>query len=430
MKISLLPSSLPGTVSLLIVAPPFLVQGAVTDAMDDHHLKQQRLGHDGNHINMMRGIGRHLHEKGYKGGKDGKSNKQESPDESTYRSELDDDVDQLKDLYDQMGKGRYWKANEVMQYQVADGFAMIPPFAQEDGFVESVPHVPAEEEEEFSAVYLNRTKRDFRKDPIKVEEARDCQFNRLNWVQDNTDVFVNQLRLSGFGDDRITNLFRGDPPMGWANRSLYNQFKEELCNRAKPCLAADTVMRNIAFVFSGSSASGYSTNPYKGGCDFPTWMTSLKSDLDVGIVADDAVLEAMKKPTSYLRFSGTVDRETASGRFIVGTKRADDDNGGGEGGDSGGHYNGYYEDTTPPTKAPTPSSNNDEGNDTMFDRRHLQRPAYPGYQRLYDIFGDCFGNFWRKWENNTDGPIQFYLQENKYRIPGWELTITSCQDDE
>ena len=44
----------------------------------------------------------------------------------------------------------------------------------------------------------------------------------------------------------------------------------------------------------GLCQAGYSTNPYKGKCSIPTWMTSKKSDFDFGIIADGVAKDVAK----------------------------------------------------------------------------------------------------------------------------------------
>ena len=181
-----------------------------------------------------------------------------------------------------------------MQYENAPDYPQMPAFARDAGYVSSVPPIPEDQKAAFAEEYLYREKRSFRTDPFDEEEARACQFDRLDWVQKNPDIFVNQLRESGFDDDAITGIITGSSPNGFKSIELYEEFKEDLYSRGVQCLEKDTSMKNMAFTFSGSSAAGYSTNPYKGKCSIPTWMTSKKSDFDFGIIADGVAKDVAK----------------------------------------------------------------------------------------------------------------------------------------
>ena len=43
-----------------------------------------------------------------------------------------------------------------------------------------------------------------------------CQFDRLEWVQENPDILVNQLRENSFTDDQIEGIFTGTMPVSTA----------------------------------------------------------------------------------------------------------------------------------------------------------------------------------------------------------------------
>ena len=84
---------------------------------------------------------------------------------------------------------------------------------------------------------------------------------------------MNQLRESGFTDDEITGIFTGTVPNGFSSAAEFKEFEADLYTRGVQCLQQDAGLTNIKFTMSGSSAAGYSTNPYKGKCSIPTWMT-------------------------------------------------------------------------------------------------------------------------------------------------------------
>lgn len=143
------------------------------------------------------------------------------PDPDTTTTTLDENVETLKKTYNELGADKYWKANEVMQYEVANSFPLMPAYVREPGYVNSVPPIPVDDQETFTEDYLFREKKDFRTDQFSNEGARKCQFDRLDWVQKNPDILVNQLRLSGFSDEQITGIFTGDKPVSMTGRNTY-----------------------------------------------------------------------------------------------------------------------------------------------------------------------------------------------------------------
>ena len=70
---------------------------------------------------------------------------------------------------------------------------------------------------------------------------------------------------------RIT--FSGIKVDGFNSKEDWSAFVKDLNTRGAECLEKQTDLRNIQFIYGGSSASGYSTNPYKGKCSIPTWIT-------------------------------------------------------------------------------------------------------------------------------------------------------------
>lgn len=177
--------------------------------------------------------------------------KSNNNDESTVD---DRNVETLKEVVDSMGSDAYWHANEIMQYEIAPDYPQMPAFAREEGYVSSVDPIPDNEKKAFHEEYLYHEKRSFRTDPFDEVEARACQFDRLDWVQKNPDIFVNQLRESGFDDEEITGIITGSSPNGFKSKELYEEFKEDLYSRGVQCLEKDTDMKNMVFTFSGSSA--------------------------------------------------------------------------------------------------------------------------------------------------------------------------------
>lgn len=104
----------------------------------------------------------------------------------------------------------------------------------------------------------------------------------------------------------------------------------------------------------------------------------------------------------YLIFGGSVDRDTSTARFIIGTCRKRNNDA-----------------TLPDEEASCEPSNTTSSYYYEDERRLLDNR----FVRYYDILGECFGDFWKEWESKTQAAIQFYIQQNKYRIPGWELVM-------
>ena len=237
-----------------------------------------------------------------------KTNSSSGNRDSDGDEELEEDVQSLETLYHEMGQSSFWHALQVMQYRVSLTRPLMPKEVTEPGYVSSIPPVPEEEKQAFHEEYLDRTKRSWRTDEMTPEEIAKCQFDRLDWVQQNPDILVNQLRESNFTDDEIEGIFSAKMPVsgillshsiaassycyvinllshlsytclsfcfknGFNSKEEWSAFAKDLNTRGAECLEKQTDLRNIQFVYGGSSASGYSTNPYKGKCSIPTWIT-------------------------------------------------------------------------------------------------------------------------------------------------------------
>lgn len=127
--------------------------------------------------------------------------------------EVEEDVQSLETLYDEMGKDPFWHALQVMQYRVALTRPLMPDVVTEPGYVSSIPPISEEDKQAFHEEYLARTKRSWRTDEMTNEEIAKCIFDRLDWVQKNPDILVNQLRESNFTDDAIAGIFTGSMPV-------------------------------------------------------------------------------------------------------------------------------------------------------------------------------------------------------------------------
>jgi hypothetical protein len=121
--------------------------------------------------------------------------------------------DILKNLYMEYGSESFWHNAELMQYEVQITRPKMPDFVLEpgSGCVSSVPPIPEEEKEAFHEEYMLRVKRDWH-DKMEPLEMLKCQFDRLEWVQENPDILVNQLRENDFTDDEIEGIFTGTMP--------------------------------------------------------------------------------------------------------------------------------------------------------------------------------------------------------------------------
>ena len=142
--------------------------------------------------------------------------------------------------------------------------------------------------------------------------------------------------------------------------------------------------------------------------------------MDILIVADNvASVIAKTGIEKYLTFEAQIDRFSQSTRYVIGThkKGAEQKTAAGDYNSEGGAATDY--------NAPNPSNVVD-----LESQRQLGVDAYPGYVRYYDILGDCFGEFWNEWEDKTTLAIQFILQENKFRVPGWQFKIDDKEEEE
>lgn len=341
--------------------------------------------------------------------------------------ELEEDIQSLETLYHEMGQPSFWHALEVMQYRVSLTRPLMPHKVTEPGYVSSIPPIPEDEKQAFHEEYLDRTKRSWRTDEMTLEEIAKCQFDRLDWVQKNPDILVNQLRESNFTDDEIEGIFSATMPNGFNSRDDWSAFVKDLNTRGAECLEKQTDLRNIQFIYGGSSASGYSTNPYKGKCSIPTWMTSKESDMDIVIVADNVALTVGKTGLEkYLTFQTFIDRWSATTRFIIGThkKGASEQKTA-----AAGNYNYNDDEIKVGVKTYNDDDNYPVPDVELASQRKLGVDAYEGHVRYYDILGPCFAEFWNEWEDKTTLPIQFALQDNTHRGPGWQFVIASGEEE-
>lgn len=146
--------------------------------------------------------------------------------------------------------------------------------------------------------------------------------------------------------------------------------------------------------------------------------------MDIIIIADNVALTVGKTGLEkYLTFPSYVDRLSATSRFIIGTYKE----GASEQKTAGADYNYQAEDEIHASKSYNAEK---PGQDVeLASQRKLGVDAYKGYVRFYDILGDCFATFWNEWEDKTTLPIQFALQENAWRSPGYQFVIASGEEE-
>ena len=148
--------------------------------------------------------------------------------------------------------------------------------------------------------------------------------------------------------------------------------------------------------------------------------------MDILIIADDvAPVIAKTGIEKYLTFEAQIDRYSQSTRYVIGThkKEVEQKTAARDYNSEGGAATDYNEPNSAATDYNAP-------NVDLETQRQLGVDAYPGYVRYYDILGDCFGEFWNEWEDKTTLAIQFILQENKFRVPGWQFKIDDKEEEE
>ncbi|KAL3936626.1 MAG: hypothetical protein SGARI_002476 [Bacillariaceae sp.] len=253
--------------------------------------------------------------------------------------------------------------NEVYQSQQEKHYASFPDKTREPGFVASIPTIPAEEQEAFKEEYISRASfcpEDSHTPDGVSDIAQDVQFPRWEWAVDNLDIFVNQLRLSNFTDEKIDQLFQGYP-LWVQDMDLFEQFRDSL-SEVTLCLEEDAGWTNIDVIFTGSSANGFSMNPCKGNITVPTAISSpTKSDVDISFRANGVLdfVEAHEEEFSY-----------------------------------------YY-----------PTTVNEW---TTGTRMPLKDSIFPA-------LGECFEAWATKWSELFPAGLQLTMYEDDFEIPPWEI---------
>jgi len=151
--------------------------------------------------------------------------------------------------------------------------------------VKDVPTIPVKEQKEFKTKYINNTKvHDEKEMGQRRDNVKDIMFARWDWVQKNPEIYVNELRLSGFSDEAIQACLNGDRPLCFISQEIYDEFLTSL-RSVKSQLEKETGWKNMSFVQTGSSVVGYSGNPLKGFENTASKITSTTSDVDIVVLA-------------------------------------------------------------------------------------------------------------------------------------------------
>lgn len=103
----------------------------------------------------------------------------------------------------------------------------------------------------------------------RYENSIQIVFDRWDWIVNNTEEYVNMLRINGFSDENIQECFEGQRPLTMNDIETFNQFcdriftlKNELKKRYK--------IKNLKVAIIGSSLYGFSNNPLKGDKTIPS----------------------------------------------------------------------------------------------------------------------------------------------------------------
>lgn len=173
----------------------------------------------------------------------------------------------------------------MAQIEVA-GRSTKPKFPTKTNLA-GIKHVPEAEQEAFKAAHISMTKLKYH-DPEaarRMKKVRDLQYERWQWACDNTEAYVNMLRLSGFSDERIQAMYDGTP-LCFESPEAYREIRVALKQLGKD-IEKEMGWTNVNFIITGSSVPGFSQNPLKGHSELPSKITSTsKSDVDVCVSAD------------------------------------------------------------------------------------------------------------------------------------------------
>jgi len=116
--------------------------------------------------------------------------------------------------------------------------------------------------------------------------VRKIQFNRWRFAQKNPEIVINCLRVKGFTDTQIQDMFDGCP-LCFETVAAYKEFSAACSKLVAILEPADIPFQNIRVIVTGSSVPGFSQNPLKGITNQPSKITDTESsDVDICFVAD------------------------------------------------------------------------------------------------------------------------------------------------
>ena len=180
--------------------------------------------------------------------------------------------------------------------------------------VASVPHVKEADVEEFKRKYISNdyiTSDRAEEYKERLDNLTEIQFNRWDWMTKNPTLYVNMLRLAGHSDSSIQACFDGKRPLGMGEE-IHKEYLDSL-RELKKRLESETKLKNVRFIQTGSSVTGFSTNPHKGLRDIPSKLTNPESsDLDVVLVAEgvlDFIKEERAKEAPNREYPCTLSRD-------------------------------------------------------------------------------------------------------------------------
>lgn len=205
---------------------------------------------------------------------------------SVMKSECDEEI--FKILLE-MYTANVDKFDRLHQALTAVCLHTAPLFGFANSRLADVESIEEANMEDFKAKYIDHRKRDAKElGNITSATVRGIQYARWRWAQDNMDTYINQLRLSGFGDKAIHDMLDG-VPLCFESPAHYKEFSGACAKLCRDLEEEQNSLVHARVVVTGSSVPGFSQNPFKGKRDRPSRMTSVaKSDVDICIVADGA----------------------------------------------------------------------------------------------------------------------------------------------
>jgi hypothetical protein len=152
----------------------------------------------------------------------------------------------------------------------------------------------------------------------RMDNTREIQYKRWDWMTQHPDIYVNMLRLSNHPDENIQACLDGKRPLCFTSAELYSEFLSDLVE-LKAKLESETEFKNVRFIQAGSSVAGFSNNPHKGFRDQPSKITDVgKSDVDIVVVANGVkafINKERPEKLIYREYPSTSSRTSTEIRF-------------------------------------------------------------------------------------------------------------------